>query len=62
MSTEWVPLSIRTPPPLIAGSEFQRRDISTVDVNAFSTRMISPSKPEATIALSANNVIDIAEL
>ena len=47
MSTECVPLSIRTPPPLIAGSEFQRFDISIFDVNAFSNSRMSPRTPEA---------------
>jgi hypothetical protein len=44
---ECVPLSIKTPPPLIAGSEFQRFDISTFDVNAFSNSRISPRTPDA---------------
>ena len=47
MSTECVPLSTRTPPPLTRGSEFQRDDMSTREVNAFSNSTISPRAPEA---------------
>ena len=52
MSTEWVPLSMRTPPPLIAVLEFHRADMSTRDVNAFSKRTMSPRIPEVTIPLA----------
>ncbi len=52
MSTEWVPLSMSTPPPLMAGLEFQRSDMSTRDVNAFSKRTISPRIPEVTMPLA----------
>jgi len=47
MSTECVPLSMSTPPPLIAGLEFQRWDISARDAKTFSNRMMSPRIPEA---------------
>ena len=49
MSTECVPLSMSTPPPEIAGSEFQRRVMSTREANRFSTTMSSPRIPEPTI-------------
>ena len=52
MSTEWVPLSMSTPPPLTFGSEFQRFDMSTRAVKAFSKSTISPRIPESTICLA----------
>ena len=51
-STECDPLSIRTPPPLTAGSEFHLEDMSTRAVNAFSNRMISPRMPDVTMLLA----------
>ena len=45
MSTEWVPLSIRTPPPLRRRSAFHRPAMSTGDLNAFATLTMSPSTP-----------------
>ncbi len=49
MSTEWVPLSISTPPPLTPGCAFHRLAISTLDAKLFSNRMISPRMPDATM-------------
>ena len=41
-----------TPPPDTDGLAFQRPDISTRAVNAFSNRMISPRIPEVTMLLA----------
>ena len=52
MSTECVPLSMSTPPPLTAGSEFQRLDIFARDAKTFSNRMMSPRIPDARMLLA----------
>ncbi len=45
MSTECVPLSISTPPPATAGSEFQRRETSSQVENVFSKWTTCPRMP-----------------
>ncbi len=56
MSTECVPLSISTPPPLSSGFEFQRLDMSTREVNAFSNSDDVAEDPRGDDALRADHV------
>ena len=50
MSTLWVPLSISTPPPLTAGSVFQRPLMSATPVKTFSSIIGVPISPSAIIS------------
>ena len=47
MSTEWVPLSISTPPPAIARCAFQRSFIDTFPLKVFSSSTGAPIRPDS---------------
>ena len=62
MSTEWVPLSMSTPPPAIALRAFQRSFIGTRPVEGVLEEQGRPDGPGLDQAPRLHHVVHVAEL